>query len=199
MPEMIDLVIDLRGDILPTGHMFALWDALLGAAPELNDHQGIGVLPLHTSSEGSAVFLAKRAKLSIRVPSSGARKIAATLSGKQLNLAGAHLNLGTSKERELRPFPTLHAHIVAGNDDEIRFMNDIQQEIGKLGVAGKLICGKRAEISRDTTVIRGYSLVIHDLKPDASLLLQDRGLGTYRKFGCGIFIPYKVITGLSED
>jgi CRISPR-associated protein Cas6 len=199
MPEMIDLVIDLHGDTLPHGHMFALWEALLGAVPELNDHSGIGVLPLRTSAEGSAVILAKRAKLAIRVPSCDAGKIAADLSGRQLDLAGTRLNLGASKERELKPFPTLHAQIVAGDDDEIRFMKDIQEEIEALGAVGKLICGKRAAISRDSTVIRGYSLVIHDLKPEASLTLQDRGLGNYRKFGCGIFIPYKVITGLRED
>jgi len=38
--------------------------------------------------------------------------------------------------------------------------------------------------------------VIHDLKPEASLRLQYTGLGSDRRYGCGVFVPYKVITGL---
>ena len=71
--------------------------------------------------------------------------------------------------------------------------------LDELGVAGKLICGKRVTVNDGQRSIHGYSLVLHDLKPEASLLLQYAGLGVDRQFGCGIFVPYKVITGLSED
>ena len=62
-----------------------------------------------------------------------------------------------------------------------------------------MICGKRLSVSGSQRSIDGYSLVLHDLKPEASLHLQYAGLGEDRQFGCGIFVPYKVITGLSED
>jgi hypothetical protein len=38
--------------------------------------------------------------------------------------------------------------------------------------------------------------VVHDLKPEASILLQCAGMGEGRQFGCGIFMPYKVISDL---
>jgi hypothetical protein len=61
-----------------------------------------------------------------------------------------------------------------------------------------LICGKRRDINDDQQSIHGYSLVVHDLTPEASLRLQFVGLGEGRQFGCGIFVPSKVISGLSE-
>ena len=48
----------------------------------------------------------------------------------------------------------------------------------------------------DTRAVQGYSLVIHDLKPEESLRLQGAGLGNNRFLGCGVFMPYKVISGL---
>jgi len=39
--------------------------------------------------------------------------------------------------------------------------------------------------------------VIHNLKPEDSLRLQYTGLGSDRQYGCGIFVPYKVISDLS--
>lgn len=199
MPEMIDLLFDLEGAIFPVNPAFALWEGLLLAAPDLKDVHEVGVLQLRTTIQGSSVILAKRAKLAIRVPKTIAQKTAENLAGRRLDLDGTPLVLGNSKVRELKPFPTLHAHIVTGNDDEVQFMKDIQKEILELGISGNLICGRRDAVSNGATTVHGFSLVVHDLKPDASLLLQYRGLGTNRQFGCGIFIPYKVITGLSED
>ncbi|MGC2165834.1 MAG: type I-MYXAN CRISPR-associated protein Cas6/Cmx6 [Gallionella sp.] len=199
IPEMIDMVFDLEGGILPASHTFALWDALLHIAPELDANRQVGVLQLRTSANGTNVFLAKRAKLTIRIPKAVAQQAAAKLTGRQLTLAGTPLNLGSSKMRELQAFPTLHAHLVTGNEDEVIFIEGIQQQLRGFGISANLICGKRSAISDGSSTIRGYSLVVHDLKPDASVLLQSAGLGTHRQFGCGIFIPYKVITGLSED
>ncbi len=198
IPEMIDLVFDLEGGVLPASHNFALWDALVRVAPELEEVQ-VGVLQLRTTNHGASVVLAKRAKLAIRIPKTTEQKTAAHLTGMQLDLEGTALVLGKSKVRELKPFPTLHAHIVTGNDDEIRFMMEIQSEIDEMGISGNLICGRRDTITNGKRAVHGYSLVVHDLKPEASLLLQCKGLGTDRQFGCGIFIPYKIITGLSED
>src|SRR4030067_490848 len=76
---------------------------------------------------------------------------------------------------------------------------NIKKQLGELSITGKLICGRRLTINGGQNPIQGYSLVLHDLKAEASLQLQYLGLGEDRQFGCGIFIPYKVISGLSED
>ncbi|MGA7595927.1 MAG: type I-MYXAN CRISPR-associated protein Cas6/Cmx6 [Gallionella sp.] len=199
LPDMIDLTFELQGETLPVAYRSALWNALLGQLPWLAEEKSVGVLPLQSTIYGQGILLAKRSRLAIRIPATLAEPVAAGLTGKQLDIAGSALRLGNVKARQIQPYPTIHAHIVTGSSDEIIFVDEIREQMEGLGVAGKLICGKRVTVDNGQRSIQGYSLVLHDLKPEASLVLQYAGLGVDREFGCGIFIPYKVITGLSED
>jgi CRISPR-associated protein Cas6 len=197
--EMIDMVFDLEGGTLPAAYRHALWTALLGQFPRLAEEKLVGVLPLRSTVSGQGMLLAKRAKLAIRMPTALAESAASSLTGQQLDIGGSTIRIGDVKKRPIQPYPTIHAELVTGSDDEVVFVEDIRDQMGELGVAGKLICGKRIAVNDGQRSIHGYSLVLHDLKPEASLLLQYAGLGVDRQFGCGIFVPYKVITGLSED
>jgi len=198
-PEMVDMVFDLEGGTLPAEYRVALWDALLGQVPQLAEENLVGVLPLRSTVSSQGMLLAKRAKLVMRLPTTLAGSAASGLRGQQLDIGGSTMRVGDAKKRPIQPYPTIHAELVTGSDDEVLFVEDIKKQMEKLGVAGKLICGKRVTVNSGQRSIHGYSLVLHDLKPEASLLLQYSGLGVDRQFGCGIFIPYKVITGLSED
>jgi CRISPR-associated protein Cas6 len=198
IPEMIDVVFDLEGGTIPAAYRSALWGALQRHAPQLAEEKLVGVLPLRSSANSQGLLLAKRAKLVIRMPTELAESAAANLTGQQLDLAGSAIRVGPAKSRPIQPYPTIHA-LVAGAKDEVLFTEDIRKQMMELGVAGNLICGKSFTINDDQRSIHGYSLVLHDLKPDASLQLQYAGLGDERQFGCGIFVHYKVITGLSED
>ena len=199
LPDMIDLMFDLDGGNLPAAYRFALWTALLRLVPHLAEEKLVGVLPLRSTVNNQGMLLAKRAKLVMRIPQTLAESAASSLTGQQLDIAGNNLRLGTAKTRPIQPYPTIHAELVTGSSDEVLFVEDIRKQMGELGVAGKLICGKRLSVSGGRGPIHGFSLVLHDLKPEASLQLQYAGLGDDRQFGCGIFVPYKVITGLSED
>lgn len=199
LPDMIDLMFDLDGGNLPAAHRFALWAALLRLVPDLAEEKLLGVLPLRSTISGQGMLLAKRAKLVMRMPTTLAGSVASSLTGQQLDIAGNSLHLGAAKTRTIQPYPTIHAELVTGPSDEPLFVEGIRKQMGELGVTGKLICGKRVSVSGGQGPIHGYSLVLHDLKPEASLQLQYAGLGDDRRFGCGIFVPYKVITGLSED
>lgn len=198
-PDMIDLMFELQGETLPVAYRSALWDALLGQMPWLGEEKFVGVLPLQSTIDSHRVLLAKRSRLAIRIPSTKAEAVTSGLSGKLLDIAGSALRLGKAKTRQIQPYPTIHAHLVTGSSDEVVFVEEITEQMGELGVTGKLICGKRVTVDNGQRTIQGYSLVLHDLKPEASLVLQYAGLGVDRQYGCGIFIPYKVITGLSED
>ena len=193
------MVFDLEGGTLPASYRFALWTALLRHVPQLAEEKLVGVLPLRSTVNSQGMLLAKRAKLVIRMPTTLAESAAASLTGQQLDIAGSTMRVGSAKTRQIQPYPTIHAQLVTGSSDEVLFVEDIRKQMGELGVTGKLICGKRLTISGGQRSIHGYSLVLHDLKPEASLQLQYAGLGDERQFGCGIFVPYKVITGLSED
>jgi len=199
IPEMIDMVFDLEGGTLPAAYRFALWAALLRHVPNLTEEKLVGVLPLRSTENSQGMLLAKRAKLVLRIPTTLVEPVAASLTGQQLDIAGSAMRVGSAKTRPILPYPTIHAQLVTGSNDEVLFVEDIREQMGELGVAGKLICGKRLTINGGQRSIHGYSLVLHDLKPEASLQLQYAGLGDERQFGCGIFVPYKVITGLSED
>ena len=196
---MIDMVFDLEGGTLPVAYRFALWAAVLRQVPKLADEKLVGVLPLRSTVNSQGMLLAKRAKLVLRIPTTAVESVAASLTGQQLDIAGSAMRVGSAKTRPIQPYPTIHAQLVTGSSDEVLFVEEIMKQMGELGVTGKLICGKRLTVNGGQRSIHGYSLVLHDLKPEASLQLQYAGLGEDRQFGCGIFVPYKVITGLSED
>jgi CRISPR-associated protein Cas6 len=199
LPDMIDMVFDLEGGTLPAAYRFALWTALLRLIPKLAEEKLVGVLPLRSTVNNQGMLLAKRAKLVMRLPKVLAEPAATSLTGQQLDIAGSTMHVGAAKARTIQPYPTIHAQLVTGSSDEVLFVEDIMKQMVELGVTGKLICGKRLTVNGGQRSIDGYSLVLHDLKPEASLQLQYAGLGENRQFGCGIFVPYKVITGLSED
>lgn len=195
IPEMIDAVFDISGDTLPASYPFALWSAVVRYIPALAMEASVGVLPLRTAASEAGMLLPKRAKLVLRLPVTHAAHSSA-LSGQRLNIGSSALQLGSGKLRQIQPYSTLHAHLVTGAENEADFLRDATTQLNELGIAGKLICGMRTSIPAPDRAIHGYSLVIHDLMPDDSLRLQYTGLGADRRFGCGIFVPYKVISDL---
>ncbi|OGT03112.1 MAG: type I-MYXAN CRISPR-associated protein Cas6/Cmx6 [Gallionellales bacterium RBG_16_57_15] len=196
---MIDLVFDLDGGTLPAAYPFALWAALLRLVPQLAEERLVGVLPLRATENKEGILLTKRTKLVLRLPKTLADPIAARLTGSTLQIGVISLHIGKCKPRVIQPYPTIHAQQVTGASDEALFMDDIRKQLGEMGIAAKLICGKRSTLKGEQQSTHAYSLVAHDLKPEDSLQLQYAGLGEDRQLGCGIFIPYKVISGLSED
>lgn len=192
---MIDMVFELKGDALPTSYPFALWDELVRCAPQLAHSDVIGIVPLRMVQSGENMLLPKRTKLTIRLPQTQA-EIASGLTGRELDISGNKLRLGACQPRPIQPHPTLHAQLVIGTDDEAGFLKEIQADIKAMNIQGRLICGKRQTLSDNSHTLSGHSLVIYDLEPEASLHLQSAGLGAGRRFGCGIFVPYKIISGL---
>jgi CRISPR-associated protein Cas6 len=192
---MIDAVFEVSGDTLPASYPFALWTALLSHLPLLETDRSVGVVPLRTTHSEAGMLLPKRAKLVLRLPLELAEH-AATLAMQALDIEDGILQLGNLKLRPLQPYPTLHAHLVNSTEDEVQFIAAVNARLSELGIVAKLICGMRNRLENSDQVIQGYSLVIHDLKPDASLRLQYTGLGADRRYGCGIFVPYKAITDL---
>jgi CRISPR-associated protein Cas6 len=193
IPEMIEVIFDVRGDILPASYPFALWKALVRQVPSLDADAFVGVIPLRIAESGAEMLLPKRSKLVLRLPSALAAHTA-SLSGQQFDIEGSTLHIGNRKLRQIQPYPTLHAHLVSTDEDEVPFMESVATRLAELSIAGNLICGMHHRVIAPDRTIQGYSLVIHDLKPDASLRLQYSGLGADRQYGCGIFVPYKVIS-----
>ncbi len=193
--EMIDVVFEISGGTLPVTYPCALWNELTRLVPQLGDDENVGVIPLRTAASNEGLLLPKRAKLVLRVP----RELATTAAGleqKKMHVGGSDLQLGSCETRPIQPYSTLHAQMVTGADDELSFVAEVESALAKMGVAAKLICGQHRTLAASDRTISGYSLVLHDLTPEGSIRLQYAGLGKERRFGCGIFVPYKVISGL---
>ncbi|HMC12878.1 MAG TPA: type I-MYXAN CRISPR-associated protein Cas6/Cmx6 [Gallionellaceae bacterium] len=194
IPEMADIVFALSGRSLPEAYAFHLWCAVESVLPWLEAEEYAGILPLRTSASGEGALLPQRARLVLRVPVELLPQ-AQQMSGQMLDVGGHNLSVGTAKERPLQAHSTLHAHLVASAEPEENFLSSVAAELRGMGVMCKWICGKHMTIAGERP-INGYSLVLHDLKPQDSLLMQFVGLGTERRYGCGIFVPYKFIPNL---
>jgi CRISPR-associated protein Cas6 len=192
---MIDVVFDISGGTLPAAYPYSLWDELVRLVPQLGEDEYIGVIPLRAAASNEGMLIPKRAKMVLRLPHRLA-DAASDLEQKQLQVAGSLIQLGSCKTRPIQHYPTLHAHLVTGADDELEFLEEVESALSAMGVTAKLICGQRHMLTNGEQIIRGYSLVLHDLSPEDSLQVQFAGLGKERRLGCGIFVPYKVISGL---
>ncbi len=196
IPDMTDMVFPLSGDSLSANYAFALWREVARILPWLEQEPGAGILPLCPPESGSGnLHLSRRAKMVLRAPARHAHD-ARRLSGQVLEVGGQALAIGEARERPLQPHPTLHAQLVAGPATEDAFVAEVAAGLQALGVGCKWICGKRLVLPGSEGTVAGYSLVVHELKPQDSLRLQCSGLGSGRHLGCGIFIPYKVIANL---
>lgn len=195
-PDMTDVAFGLTGELVPQGYAFALWQEVARCLPWLAGDEFAGIIPLRTAVSGDKLLLPQRAKLVLRLAVELAPQ-AKSLSGQELDVGGNALRVGGAVERPLTPHPTLHAQLVEGAGEEEAFLAEISDRLREMEIACKLVCGKRQAIADATRRIAGYSLVLHDLKPEGSLHIQRAGLGGSRHFGCGIFVPHKNISGLS--
>lgn len=191
------MVFDLDGGTLPATYPFALWEQIVRHAPQLAENKLVGVLPLRTAESNEGLLLPNRTKLVLRLPAT-LIDAASLLTGSVMQIGSSRLRLGISRTRTIQPHSTIHAQLVTGASDEAIFMDSIRDQLSEMKIPASLICGKYRTLADSQHTIHGFSLVIHDLKPEGSLHLQYAGMGEYRQFGCGIFVPFKVISGLND-
>jgi CRISPR-associated protein Cas6 len=190
--RFIDLAFPLQGDSLPREHRQALAGALLQALPWLGEVAGAAVHRLNVSAGGGAhALLSQRTRLTLRLPRAHA-DAAQALVDQTLAVAGCPLRLGPAQARELLPWSTLYAHLVAAADDvvdEAAFLQAVQAELAALGINGRAICGRHQ--ATEGGMLQGYGLMLDHLSPTDALHLMEAGLGPHRLWGCGVFVPHK--------
>ena len=140
--------------------------------------------------------LIRRARLTLRLPAAR-RGDAARLSGQSLLVEGERVELGAVRERPLDPYPTLSAQFVAtGAPDELGHQEAVQAMLEALGLPLRFICGRMRAVRAGESAVSGGGVVLHQLRPEQSLMVQQRGLGELRGLGCGLFLPHKIISGI---
>jgi CRISPR-associated protein Cas6 len=186
---MIDVAFPVEGDTLPGDYRFALAEALERALPWLAESPAAGVHRLKlVGNGGNDAIVSRRTRLALRVPRERAAD-AGALAGAELTVAGHRLRVGAAQPRELQHHATLFAHVVAGGEDEIRFMQAVNTELESLGVQCRAICGLRHLLEGGR--LAGYSLMLDGLSPQHSMTMLEAGIGGHRRLGCGIFVGHK--------
>ena len=187
-----DIQFELQGTRLPEDHGQLLFEALSRLLGWLADDDRIGIHAIHGAETGTGdLVLNKRAKLVIRAP---AERVAALLelAGQTIDVGGNQLRIGQGKLRPLTKHTPLLAHcVITGNEEEVEFVKDINRILDEMHITCRFICGKRRTIATAEGMVSGYSLMLHGLPIEHAILVQQEGMGRYRKIGCGIFIPHK--------
>jgi CRISPR-associated protein Cas6 len=196
-----DIQFELGGMEIPADHGYSLFRELVVHLPWLVDTPGVAVHPVHGAPSGrnDNLVINRRVKLVLRLPKERIAD-AAALVGKRIDPGAGPLVIGDLKERPLTPYATLYAHFVdMGDADEIAFVEAARRELAAMSIPAGLICGKRRKMATPEGAVEGFSLMLHDVKLEQSLLIQEHGLGGHRGYGCGVFIPHKSIKEVAID
>ena len=209
--DIVDVLFSLQCRAIPVDHAYALSQALLQAAPWL-DEAGSGIHSIHVAGSQNGwerpahgtdqqILLSRRTKLCVRVPRERIDALTAALAGKTFDVAGAELCIGSGKPKPLTKDGTLFARYVAGPAelDEAAFLAWAADALRAMDIrVRKALCGKETPLATPAGAIPTRSLMLADLPADESLRLQQHGLGPHRVMGCGIFIPHKGIDAVHK-
>ncbi|MBE7413647.1 MAG: type I-MYXAN CRISPR-associated protein Cas6/Cmx6 [Leptospiraceae bacterium] len=120
------------------------------------------------------------------------------LAGKQILIGDEKLKLGIPKVYMLKPHKTLYSRLVTikGFLQPNEFKSALIQKLESIGIKQEPILFHkdssdypiRKTIRIKDKEIIGYPVLIPNLDPNDSILLQEVGLGGRRKMGCGHFV-----------
>ena len=196
--DVVDVAFALRGGSIPADHGWQLFQLLAERLDWLAAEPNAGVHPIRGArAVAGEIHLGTRARLMLRLPRERAEQSFA-LSGASLDLGGS-VEVGSAHLRPLFAHATLYSQFVTtGAPEEAGFQSDVSSQLQGAGIGCKVICGKMRRARTQGAQIVGFSLMLHELSPEDSLRMQASGLGSARKFGCGIFVPHKSAAAVGE-
>jgi len=208
--DVVDMVYSITCRSLPVDHAHALYSAIAEHLAWIDDEEGAGVHPIHVAESGNGwlrpenadelLHLSRRTKLMIRVPRQRIDE-AKSLVGQTLDIAGNEMSIDKVTQRLLSDLDTLFARYMVINEGltEDAFIEQTIAQMQELGVTPrKVLPGKGHKIRTPKGELNTLSLMLADLKMDESLVLQQKGVGSHRYLGCGLFIPHKGIKEVYE-
>lgn len=196
--QVLDLAFALNGRAVADDYAELLWSGLHAALPWLEDDPAAGVHPLYGTSPGQGEqYLSRRSRLMLRLGAANAAR-ARALCGMRLEL-GSTVEVGAATVRLLAPARVLYSPFVdVGACEEQAFLAECGRLLAALGIEAKTVAGKARAMTVAGKRLEGYSLMLYGMDADASLRLQHGGLGSGRKFCCGIFVPHKSVAAVGE-
>lgn len=208
--DVVDVAFQIACRTLPVDHAWALSQAVRAVLPWIVDEPAAGVHTIHVADSGNGwmrpegagdlLYLSRRTKMVLRVPRHRIDD-ASALVGRTLDVAGNALRIEKAAIRPLVAIAAIFSRYVVSEagQDENTFLSAAVGEITAMGIKPrKLLCGIEHSLATPAGPVRTRSLMIADLSPPESVLLQQRGLGPRRELGCGLFLPHKDIKELKQ-
>ncbi len=209
--QVVDLVFRVECKTLPLDHAYALSKALLESLPWLSDEDRAGIHVIYgpgsqngwhrpEETDDAILHLSRRARMTLRLPPERVED-ARALTGAKLDIGGHSMTVRDATEKPLDGLPTLFARYVVApqKEDEETFVRWVAEELSAMGIrVRKILCGKSHYLRTSTGRMFTRSVMVADLSKDESLRLQQQGLGTGRKLGCGLFVPHKGIAPVKK-
>lgn len=195
---VVDLSFTLIGRSVAEDYADALWQALRGSLPWLENEPAVAVHPLLGTSPGQdgGLYLSRRTRLILRLPTQRVAD-AQRLSGSRLTVGGDEVAVGGAVVKPLWPATVLYSSFVhVGAAEEAAFIAECLRQLAALGVETRLMAGKARGMAVEGRRLEGFSLMLHGLEEDASLRVQAQGLGAERLRGCGVFVPHKSVAAV---
>ncbi len=209
--QVIDLSFEIDCPMLPLDHAYALSNAVKQAISWFESEPLVGLHLIRGANSGNGwqrpeaedtvLYLSRRNKLVLRLPLHRVFE-AQVLRGISLNIDNYLLKVGKASQKPLSQTPVLFARYVQADSQqtEDEFLDQSVDTLRKLGVeCRKVLCGKNHYFKHPEGNIFTRSLMIADLKPEDSIILQQHGLGDGRKMGFGLFVPHKDIKSLDAS
>ena len=206
--DVVDVAFGIRCRTLPVDHSYSLSQAVARALPWFAEEAGAGLHTIHVAESGNGwmrpadpralLHLSRRTKLMLRLPKQRVED-AVKLTGQTLTIDGNTMQVEQGTVKPLSSITTLFSRYLAVNDDvdEDTFLREAQAMLNEMGIRPKkMLCGIEHVIATPEREIHARSLMLAELTVEASVKLQQQGLGPGRKLGCGLFIPHKDIRDL---
>jgi CRISPR-associated protein Cas6 len=211
MEPVVDVKFGLTGRDLPADHGYALCGAVCRIVPSLHADKSVGIHPVSGRLAGNRLLaLSPASALTIRIAADRIKDVL-PLAGKTFDIEGHRVVVGVPAVYGIKPAARLYSRLVVikGFTEPDGFLDAVRRQLKELGVNGKAALvdtseaaaankgkggGTRSPVLRRTLRIRdktivGFAVRVSELTAEESILLQERGLGGRRRFGCGVMVP----------
>lgn len=210
----INVSFALSGKQLPADHGYLVYSAISKSFSSLHgiDWLAIELISGFPSGRGLIALSERDATLRLRIPADHYRDVL-LLAGKRLDISGHQIRLGLPVARPLEPASSVYARVVTIKKftEPEPFIDAVKRKLDSFGVKGRVELPRdeqgrhrRRIITIHGKAVVGFSVAVHDLNDEDSLLLQagavkvvspDDGATQWqsifsrRAMGCGIFNP----------
>lgn len=208
--DIVDVNFKIKCTHLPLDHAHDLSNAIITELPWVAENKQVGIHLIHGAESGNGwirptgpdelIYPSRRTLFSIRTPKER-RQDVEQLAGKTIMIGDIPVELSKPTIRGLSKMTTIFARYMLAEqiDDEAEFLQEMATLLAQKQIAPAKMMSGRATLMRFPDGDRSArSLMIDSLEVTESVRLQQEGLGSGRKIGCGIFLPHKGIDPVNE-